>query len=131
MNQKRQRLEAFPREPLLAAALWVEENLPTDTRVGAWNAGILSHFSSARVVNLDGLVNSNEYRLSLRHDLCSYWRDEEIAYLADVFDRTDPFAPFADQASGCLDSLEKVWEGPSYPGTTRGAAVFRIARGGA
>ena len=126
VDQERQRLDAFPQEPLFAAALWVDENLPAGTKVGAWNAGIVAHFSSARVVNLDGLVNSNEYRLSLRHDLCSYWRDEGIAYLADVFDRQDPFAQFAGQTSRCLDSLERVWEGPSYPGTTRGAAVYRL-----
>lgn len=45
----------------LTLSRWLSGNAATDTKVGAWNAGILAYFTDVPVVNLDGLMNSPEY----------------------------------------------------------------------
>jgi hypothetical protein len=40
---------------------WLNENLPPDTLLGSWNAGILAYFTDHTLVNLDGLMNSPDY----------------------------------------------------------------------
>lgn len=40
-------------------AQWLRTETTPDDIVGAWNAGILGYFSGRRVVNLDGVVNSD------------------------------------------------------------------------
>ena len=50
-----------------AAALWVRDNTPPDTRVASWDAGIIGYFSDRPVVNLDGVVNSFEWHDATKH----------------------------------------------------------------
>lgn len=45
-----------------AAAEWIAANLPADAVVGSFDAGVLGYFAERPVVNLDGLVNSYEWR---------------------------------------------------------------------
>lgn len=45
-----------------AAAEWVAANLPPDAVVASFDAGVLGYFADRPVVNLDGLVNSYEWR---------------------------------------------------------------------
>jgi hypothetical protein len=78
-----------PLDPLYAAARWTRENVPPGARVGAWNAGTLAYLAERDVVNLDGLVNSWDYFLSGRHDLCRYFDEQGITYLVDAFEWRD------------------------------------------
>jgi hypothetical protein len=66
-------------------ARWMRSHLPPNTKVGAWNAGILGYFSDRCVVNLDGLVNSHEYfeRYLKTNRVAQYLLRERINFLAD------------------------------------------------
>lgn len=46
------------------------ETLPADAILASWNSGTLTFRSARTVVNLDGLVNSWDYHLETRRDLC-------------------------------------------------------------
>jgi hypothetical protein len=50
------------------AALWVRDNLPPGTVIASWDAGVIGYFSDRPVVNLDGVVNSFEWKDAL-HDM--------------------------------------------------------------
>ena len=45
-----------------AGALMVNRGLPEGSVIGSWDAGVIGYFSRFPVVNLDGLVNSYDYR---------------------------------------------------------------------
>ncbi|NLH50153.1 MAG: hypothetical protein GX444_16360 [Myxococcales bacterium] len=54
-----------------------------DSRVGAFNSGMVSAFSGLPVVNLDGVVNPEAARAVGRGELVGYLRDRRIFVLAD------------------------------------------------
>jgi hypothetical protein len=79
------------RLPVIA---WIEEHVPADARIGAWNAGQIGYFSQRTVVNLDGLANDGKYLEVLEHgSLADYLRRERITYLVDnnALDLTMPY----------------------------------------
>ena len=45
-----------------AAAEWINEGLPADAVLASWDAGILGFYADRPVVNIDGVVNSPEWR---------------------------------------------------------------------
>jgi hypothetical protein len=108
------RRRGLARQPLYDLARWVGANLPADAVIGAWNAGTLGFLSGRRVVNLDGLVNSWEYQQTGRYDLCSYWRQVGITYLADSFAdrRAVSVVPVYPAYMACVDRLERIWTEP-------------------
>lgn len=72
-------------DEMYLAAKWLNSNIPTETIIGAWNAGVLGYYSKHRVVNLDGLVNDFEILPYLREGrIADYIRDQGIQYLADM-----------------------------------------------
>ena len=81
------------RNDRFAAAEWISDNLPSDTRVGAWWAGALGYTARQPVINLDGLVNNIQFVSIVKQcDTGKYLIDEQISYLADYF----PFHPLKD-----------------------------------
>jgi hypothetical protein len=67
------------------AAGWVNQHLPADAIVGAWNAGVFGYFARRPVVNLDGLINNFELLPYLRERrVADYIRRERISYLSDL-----------------------------------------------
>jgi hypothetical protein len=82
---------AVPRYPaehagqasMYGAAQWASQNVPADSRIGAFNSGIMAYFSGRTVVNLDGLV-SNAAAAALRDtQLWAYVRQQRLGYLVD------------------------------------------------
>lgn len=66
--------------------LWMNEHLPTNTRIGAMSSGITGYFSKHTVINLDGLVNNADYLQSLQKGKFeAYIQEENIYYFADIF----------------------------------------------
>ena len=61
----------------------VKSNLPISTRIGAWNAGIVSYFSGATIVNLDGLVNDDAAAYIKNNRLFDYILSSHIQYILD------------------------------------------------
>jgi hypothetical protein len=107
--------------PLHDAAQWARANLPPDAVLGSWNAGTIGFLSGRRVVNLDGLVNSWDYYLVERHDLCRYWQKTGVTYLVDAFkngqalSRVPTYAGYASCASG----LKPIWSEDRYGASWR------------
>jgi hypothetical protein len=102
--------------PLHDAAEWVRSNLPADAVVGSWNAGTIGYLSGRRVVNLDGVVNSWDFALTERHDLCRYWRSAGITHLVDAFrdGRALSVVPTYPGYARCADRLERLWSDNRY-----------------
>jgi hypothetical protein len=72
-------------DELYLAAEWLNANIPEETIVGSWNAGVLGYYSRQRVVNLDGLINDFEILPYLREGrIADYIRDQGIQYIADM-----------------------------------------------
>lgn len=59
------------------AAAWIDSQLPPDTRVGSWDAGLLGYLSEARIVNLDGVANSFEYLAAIDRGAQGAWVSRE------------------------------------------------------
>lgn len=74
---------AAPQKQMFETVLWMNENLPKDAVVGAFNSGIQSYFSTHRVVNLDGLVNNEALAALKQKNVWGYMKDEGIEYLAE------------------------------------------------
>lgn len=68
---------------VLSAARWISQNLPEDSRVGAFNAGILGYWSDRQIINLDGVVNKDMYEVLAKKQLWSYIKQKRIQYLCD------------------------------------------------
>ena len=83
-------------------------------RFAAFNAGQLGYFSGGRFVNLDGLVNSNGYRLHVLGNATSleaYLRERKINRLVDyTFGWADPilrgYTVIASRPAGRSSTLE-------------------------
>ncbi len=67
----------------LEAAAWLNENLPQDAVIGAFNAGIVSYFSGRPVVNLDGVVDWQAIEARQQHRLLRYLTEHQGYYLID------------------------------------------------
>ncbi|MBI4093740.1 glycosyltransferase family 39 protein [Candidatus Kaiserbacteria bacterium] len=74
---------AAPQKQMLEATQWMNQNLPEDAVIGAFNSGIQSYFSTHRVVNLDGLVNNEALQALREKNIWQYLSSEGIDYLAD------------------------------------------------
>jgi hypothetical protein len=98
------------RDPLIRGAAWARANLPEGATIGAWNAGTLGYLSGRRVVNLDGVVNSWDFFLHERGDLCSYFERNRITYLVDDFGDSGAFStvPTFPTYAACANRLERL-----------------------
>jgi hypothetical protein len=67
------------------AARWLSENVPGDALVGSWNAGVVGYYSTQRVVNLDGLINSFDILPYIAEGrIAEYIQQQGISYLSDT-----------------------------------------------
>ncbi len=70
-------------DPRVAAAQWINNNTPSQTVVGAANAGIMAYYTERTVINLDGVVNAQAFHARLANKLQEYVQQTPIGYLAD------------------------------------------------
>ena len=67
---------------------WLRDNAPPDTIVGSWDAGIVGGYSGRRVADLDGLINSWDYKQNyFDKKLTEKWITDvcPVDYLAQEF----------------------------------------------
>lgn len=94
------------------AGEWLAANTPPETLAGSWDSGIVAAFSQRRVVNLDGLVNSWEFKtqvLDRPRALDEYLDRLGAAYLVQYF--SVPWlrnAPSLDYRGASLDGWRVV-----------------------
>ena len=69
---------------MLQTAKYLKEMaIPYNSKIGSWNAGIVSWYSGKNIINLDGLVNDSIYPHLKNQTLCSYIRESKIEYIVD------------------------------------------------
>ena len=79
--------------------------LPEDTLVGSWDSGVVGYFSRSPVMNLDGLVNSYDYKRALESEAHAFgdfdeppqggsvqalWRRHGVFHFGNVFGEGGP-----------------------------------------
>ncbi len=69
--------------PLFEVATWLNNQLPAQTRVGAFQSGILGYYSTVPIVNLDGKVNSDARIAMERQAMWDYICAAQIDYVTD------------------------------------------------
>ncbi|HXF52304.1 MAG TPA: glycosyltransferase family 39 protein [Dehalococcoidia bacterium] len=74
---------------MLTAARWIDANTPPQTRVGAFNSGIVGYYSERVTVNLDGVMNPEAVEAIRDRRLAAYIREKDLDLLVDY-----PFYPF-------------------------------------
>ncbi len=120
--------KARSEDPLEKAALWLRDNTPRDAVVGSWNAGIISYYSQHRVVNLDGLVNSWDFFRHEQYDLCRYWKENRIEFIADVFEEQRALSPVPSYLyyKQCAGAMELVWS-EDIQGISGRVQIYRLS----
>jgi hypothetical protein len=116
-----------PQRVTYEAADWARAHVPPDAVVASWHAGAVGYLSGRRVLNLDGLVNSWDFHRRRRADLCAYWREENVAYVVDMFDGARPavYEPALASFAACRDRLQPAWASSYALGSWR-VAAFRL-----
>ncbi len=70
--------------PQYRAAFWLGLHAKPNTRVGAFQSGILGYFSqNVQVINLDGVVNYSVISYLLDDTVAEYMQQQHIVYLVD------------------------------------------------
>jgi hypothetical protein len=116
----------------LRGSEWLAQNRPAG-RIGAWNAGIISAFSSQDVINIDGLVNNAVTPYILRDRLHCYFLDARIDYVFDWETMLDDrYARMGGYSSGVLERAlvpEHIVEGTEHSlGGWRRLTLFKVDR---
>jgi hypothetical protein len=73
-------------------APWLAAHTSSDARVGAFNGGLLSHYSQRDIVDLDGVMNDRVIAPLREVRLCDYIDREHLDYLADMALAIDDFS---------------------------------------
>jgi len=98
----------------MQAGQFIEERLPDGARVGAFNSGIVSYFTNKKVINLDGVVNSDMYQVLRDRQLMAYIRKNNIDFVLDhplVFTIYENFsdAPFGNNLEFIMRFKSTWW----------------------
>lgn len=110
----------YPWQPeMLRAVFSLQKHIPTDAKVGSFNAGIVGVFLNANVVNLDGVVNSRVLPHLVRGTLDKYLVEAPIDYIVDYQHSFFRFAKATTRAG--YPGFELVSE---LPGTWNGTNIW-------
>jgi hypothetical protein len=63
---------------------YIEENIPEDAKIGAFNTGFFQYYSKRDIINLDGYINSDSYNAHIKDNFINYLVDIELDYILDV-----------------------------------------------
>jgi hypothetical protein len=72
-----------PHPTAYQAALWIRDNLPGETVIGAKNSGIYQYYSGHVVLNIDGKLNHEIVPAMEQRELLDYLRNHHVEYLVD------------------------------------------------
>lgn len=99
------------------AALWIEENSPSDTIFASWNAGQLGFFSDRRFINLDGVINSVDYYQRVlvgSTTLTDYLFENNVDYIVDY------------SVYGSIPDFQVVHHFPIDDGSGRSIQIWKV-----
>jgi len=72
-----------PRAGFYEATQWLNENVPDDARIGAFQSGVIVYYTDATVINLDGKVNVDAHRAMTDGQMWNYICEQELDYVVD------------------------------------------------
>jgi len=73
------------------AALWIDQNLPKNSKIGSFNTGIIQYYTkNFNVINLDGVVNYQAYLSLKQGNIENYILEQNITYLIDPIYEISP-----------------------------------------
>ncbi len=72
-----------PRAGFYEAAMWMNENLPADAKIGAFQSGVAVYYTDAQMINLDGKVNADAHHAMTEGRMWDYICEQGINYVAD------------------------------------------------
>jgi len=73
----------FPfQKQLYESAVWLKENTPENSKIGAVSAGIYGYMNG-RTIDLAGVVNEEAYRAMREKRIFAYLKEKQIDYLVD------------------------------------------------
>jgi hypothetical protein len=111
-------------------AMQMNRILPSNARVGAWNAGIYGYFfERGEVVNLDGVVNNGAYRHIRSRSLRDYCRAQGITHLVDDASSLTAMAAYWSDHTGSIAHSLDVLHTLPIPMTTDTTIIGRMDRG--
>lgn len=97
--------ERYPwQREMFLAGNWLQENLAAE-KAGAFNAGIVGYIAHNRVINLDGVINSNAYSAIRTKSLAHYIEQEKIKVIVDFSHSVNLYRLFMGQPI----ELEPIW----------------------
>jgi hypothetical protein len=65
------------------AAVWLNENVPADARIGAFQSGVIVYYTDATVINLDGKVNADAHDAMTGGRMWDYICEQNLDYVVD------------------------------------------------
>lgn len=75
--------ETAPRSGFYEAAVWLNDNVPHDARIGAFQSGVIVYYTDAPVINLDGKVNADAHRAMTDRRMWDYVCEQQLDYIVD------------------------------------------------
>ncbi|MDX2076798.1 MAG: hypothetical protein SFZ02_10230 [bacterium] len=72
-----------PRSGFYEAAVWMNENVPPDAKIGAFQSGVIVYYTHAQVINLDGKVNADAHRAMTEGQMWDYICEQQLDYVVD------------------------------------------------
>jgi hypothetical protein len=72
-----------PRAGFYEAAMWMNENLPADAKIGAFQSGVMVYYTDAQMINLDGKVNADAHHAMTEGRMWDYICEQGITHVAD------------------------------------------------
>jgi hypothetical protein len=108
------------------AGEWISKNLPQDAILGSWDAGVIAYFTSQKIINLDGVVNSIDYAHALKKGTAGeLLKKQGIAYLVNhgIVDNGEDkeLKQLADKLFG-KDTADHLQLEKTWPFTFRGSS---------
>jgi hypothetical protein len=100
------------------AALWIEDNFPSDTTFASWNTGQLGFFSNRTFINLDGVINHVDYYERVLRGtvpLTDYLSENKVDYLVD-------YATY-----GAIPDFPVVHSFPLNDGSGRSIQIWQVS----
>jgi len=114
----------FPfQKQLYESAVWLKENTPENSKIGAISAGIYGYMNG-RTIDLAGVVNEEAYRAMREKRIFAYLQEKQIDYLVD---REDMIQFYNDRFNG-TDFIKDLKFIKRFGDKASDIVVYRIDR---
>jgi hypothetical protein len=114
----------FPfQKQLYESAVWLKENTPENSKIGAISAGVYGYMTG-RTIDLAGVVNKEAYRAMREKRIFAYLQEKQIDYLVD---REDMIQFYNDRFNG-TDFIKDLKFIKRFGDKASDIVVYRIDR---